>query len=53
MLLARMTSAAAIELRGLSRYFGERTALSDVTLTVPAGATLAVLGRNAVAPARR
>ena len=36
----------AIELRGLSRYFGERTALRDVTLTVPAGATLAVLGRN-------
>ena len=36
----------AIELRGLSRYFGERTALREVTLTVPAGATLAVLGRN-------
>jgi heme exporter protein A len=36
----------AIELRGLARYFGERTALRDVSLTVPAGATLAVLGRN-------
>ena len=36
----------AIELRGLARHFGERTALQDVTLTVPAGATLAVLGRN-------
>ncbi len=36
----------AIELRGLSRYFGERTALRDVSLTLPAGATLAVLGRN-------
>jgi heme exporter protein A len=36
----------AIELRGLSRYFGERTALLDLTLTVPVGATLAVLGRN-------
>jgi heme exporter protein A len=36
----------AIELRGLARHFGERTALRDVTLSVPAGATLAVLGRN-------
>ena len=36
----------AIELAGLTRYFGERTALRDVTLSVPAGATLAVLGRN-------
>jgi heme exporter protein A len=36
----------AIELRGLARYFGERTALEDVTVTVPGGATLAVLGRN-------
>jgi heme exporter protein A len=36
----------AVELRGLARYFGERTALRDVCVTVPAGATLAVLGRN-------
>ena len=36
----------AIECRGLARYFGERTALREVTLEVPAGATLAVLGRN-------
>ena len=36
----------AIELRGLVRHFGERTALRQVTITVPAGATLAVLGRN-------
>ena len=36
----------AIELRGLTRYFGERTALRDVSVSVPAGATLAVLGRN-------
>ncbi len=41
-----MNEPPAIELRGLSRYFGERTALREVTLTVPAGATLAVLGRN-------
>ena len=36
----------AIELRRLARYFGERTALRDVSVRVPAGATLAVLGRN-------
>jgi heme exporter protein A len=36
----------AVELRGLARYFGERTALRDVSVQVPAGATLAVLGRN-------
>jgi heme exporter protein A len=35
-----------IELRGLARYFGERIALSDVSARLPAGATLAVLGRN-------
>ncbi|MFL5823056.1 MAG: ABC transporter ATP-binding protein [Solirubrobacteraceae bacterium] len=39
-------SATAIELRGLGRHFGERTALKDVTITVPPRATLAVLGRN-------
>ena len=36
----------AIELRGLARHFGERTALRGVSVTVPVGATLAVLGRN-------
>lgn len=36
----------AVRLRGLSRYFGERAALRGVDATVPAGATLAVLGRN-------
>src|SRR5438309_8299465 len=36
----------AIELRGLTRRFGERAALKDLTVEVPAGATLAVLGRN-------
>jgi heme exporter protein A len=39
-------SATAIELRGLVRRFGERTALKDLTVAVPLGATLAVLGRN-------
>jgi heme exporter protein A len=36
----------AIELRGLTRHFGERTALRDVSVAVQAGQTLAVLGRN-------
>ena len=36
----------AIELRGVARYFGERSALRDVSVRVPPGATLAVLGRN-------
>jgi heme exporter protein A len=38
--------APAIELRGLARHFGERTALREVTLRLPVGATLAVLGHN-------
>jgi heme exporter protein A len=36
----------AIELRGLTRHFGERTALRNVSIEVPEGATLAVLGHN-------
>jgi heme exporter protein A len=36
----------AIELRGLVRHFGERIVLREVSVQVPAGATLAVLGRN-------
>ena len=41
-----MDQRPAIELRGLSRYFGERTALSRISLKVAPGTTLAVLGRN-------
>jgi heme exporter protein A len=37
---------AAIVLRKLTRHFGERTALQDVSAEVPPGATLAVLGQN-------
>jgi ABC-type multidrug transport system ATPase subunit len=37
---------SAIELRGLCRHFGERTALRDVSVSVPPRATLAVLGHN-------
>ena len=37
---------AAVELEGLTRRYGERVALAGVTISVPAGATLAVLGPN-------
>jgi heme exporter protein A len=35
-----------IELAGLERRYGDRTALAGVTVTVPRGATLAVFGSN-------
>ena len=37
---------AALELHEVTRRYGERTALADVSFTVEAGATLAVLGPN-------
>jgi heme exporter protein A len=37
---------AAIELEDLERRYGERVALAGVSVSVPAGATLAVLGGN-------
>jgi heme exporter protein A len=42
----RSTDAPAIELEGLERRYGERVALAAVSLTLPRGATLAVLGAN-------
>jgi heme exporter protein A len=36
----------AIELEGVERRYGERVALTGVTVSVPRGATLAVLGAN-------
>jgi heme exporter protein A len=39
-------AATAIALAGVTRHFGERTALHEVSVTVPEGATLAVLGHN-------
>jgi heme exporter protein A len=41
-----MVDTPAIELRGVARFFGERIALRNISVIVPAGATLAVLGRN-------
>ncbi len=41
-----MDAPAAIELRGLARRYGERYALDDVSVSVPAGATLVVFGPN-------
>jgi heme exporter protein A len=37
---------AAIELDGLTRRYGERVALEDVTLAIPPGTTLVVFGPN-------
>ncbi len=37
---------SAIELAGLVRRYGERAALDDVSLTLPAGTTLVVFGPN-------
>ena len=37
---------SAIELDGLARRYGDRTALADVTLTLEEGATLIVFGPN-------
>jgi heme exporter protein A len=39
-------AAPAIELEGLTRHYGERVALDNVTLSVPEGATLVVFGPN-------
>jgi heme exporter protein A len=39
-------AAPAIELRGVSRRYGERYALRDVSVTVETGATLVVFGPN-------
>jgi heme exporter protein A len=41
-----VAGAPAIALAGLERRYGDRTALSGVTVEVPAGATLAVFGAN-------
>ena len=44
--MAAALDEPAVELHDLGRDYGERVALRDVTITVPAGATLAVLGPN-------
>jgi heme exporter protein A len=43
---ATATGGAALELRGLTRNYGERAALADVTLTLGEGETLVVFGPN-------
>src|SRR3954452_4282361 len=42
----RPSSVSEIDLAGLERRYGERTALAGVTVSVPHGATLAVFGSN-------
>src|SRR4051794_27655927 len=44
--LPRSPASPAIELDGLERRYGERVALTGVSLTLPRGATLVVLGPN-------
>ncbi|WP_434740241.1 sugar ABC transporter ATP-binding protein [Micromonospora sp. SH-82] len=44
--IATPTTAAAVEVTGLSKHFGAVRALQDVTLSVPAGALTAVMGEN-------
>jgi heme exporter protein A len=39
-------SPPAVALEGVGRAYGERVALRDISLTLPAGATLAVFGAN-------
>ncbi len=43
---ATSTSTPALEMRGLRRDFGERTALGGITARLEPGESLAVLGRN-------
>ena len=44
--LSATGTANALELRGVSRYFGALAALQDITLTVAAGERRGVLGSN-------
>lgn len=44
--LSATSTANALELRGVSRYFGALAALEDITLTVRPGERRAVLGSN-------
>lgn len=41
-----MAVEQALQLRGITRHYGERTALRDVSLDLPAGRTLVVFGPN-------
>src|SRR3954468_16243003 len=42
----RPSSVSDVEIAALERHYGDRKALDGVTVTVPAGATLAVFGSN-------
>ncbi len=41
-----MAELAALRLEGITRHYGERTALSEVSVAVPVGRTLVVFGPN-------
>jgi branched-chain amino acid transport system ATP-binding protein len=44
--LAAIGSSSALELRGVTKYFGALAALTDITMTVRSGERRAVLGSN-------
>ena len=46
--MADATRAQALALRGVTAGYGETVVLDEVSLTLPAGGTLALLGRNGV-----
>jgi ABC-2 type transport system ATP-binding protein len=39
-------SDAVVEMNGLTRYFGAKAAVRDLSLRVPRGSVFALLGRN-------
>ena len=41
-----MSEALAIELKGISKYFGDVVANKDISLSVKRGEILAILGEN-------
>src|SRR6266516_3368952 len=44
--IAGVSAAPAVELRGLTRAYGDRVVLRDLSLTLAPGRTLLVLGPN-------
>src|SRR6202171_6030187 len=41
-----LSAESAIEIRGVTRRYGAKTALDDVSLTVPRGAVFGLVGEN-------
>jgi ribosome-dependent ATPase len=45
---ARPGAAAAVEIKGLNHHYGSSSALEDVSLSLPVGATIGVIGPDGV-----